>query len=179
LPDPNQKDNPDKIVPPVMSNIEMVARLEEDMLRQRTTVDRVGDAIADFAGSMKFILAHAIAFALWILVNSRVLPGLPPFDPYPYVFLTMVVSLEGVLVATFVLMKQNRMAKRAEHREHLDLQINLLAEKEATKMLDLQRKICRHLGIPDADQDKEVQELSKETALDRLAETLRDKLPER
>jgi uncharacterized membrane protein len=167
-----------KVASSVRSNIETVARLEEGMQSQRTRIERFGDAVADFAGSMGFILAHAAAFILWIVVNSGKIPGLPVFDPYPYVFLTMIVSMEAVLVSTFVLMKQNRMSRRADRREHLDLQVNLLAEKEITKMLQLQKKICDHLGIPQIQDDGEVQELSQDTAVDHLAEELRNKLPD-
>ena len=59
----------------------------------------------------------------------------------------MLVSLEGVLLSTFVLLKQNRMSQPADHRAHLDLQVNLLSEKEITKVLQLQRLICARLEI--------------------------------
>ena len=89
----------------------------------------------------------------------------------------MLVSLEGVLLSTFVLIKQNRMSQRADQRNHLDLQINLLAEKEITKVLQLQRLICRKLEIAEADQDREVQELSNVTAIESLAREVVEKLP--
>ena len=89
----------------------------------------------------------------------------------------MLVSLEGVLLSTFVLIKQNRMSQRADYRNHLDLQVNLLAEKEATKILQLQQLVCRHLGISEAEQDAEVVELSSVTAVDNLAHELNQKLP--
>jgi uncharacterized membrane protein len=89
----------------------------------------------------------------------------------------MLVSLEGVLLSTFVLIKQNRMSQRADHRSHLDLQINLLSEKEVTKVLQLQRLMCRQLGITEADADKEIVELSGITAVDNLARELDQKMP--
>ncbi len=87
----------------------------------------------------------------------------------------MLVSLEGVLLSTFVLIKQNRMSQRADHCSYLDLQINLLAEKEITKVLQLQRLVCRQLGIADGDIDREVVEMSKVTAVDRLAREVSQK----
>ena len=89
----------------------------------------------------------------------------------------MLVSLEGVLLSTFVLIKQNRMSQRADQRAHLDLQVNLLAEKEITKVLQMQRLLCRQLGIEEADSDPETVELSQITAIDNLAHELEHRLP--
>jgi uncharacterized membrane protein len=89
----------------------------------------------------------------------------------------MLVSLEGVLLSTFVLIKRNRMSQRADQRAHLDLQVNLLTEKEVTKMLQLQRLICDRLGIKDVDRDPETLELSTNTAVDNLARELDERLP--
>jgi uncharacterized membrane protein len=165
--------------PPTVAqrNIETIARMEQDFLESRTFVDRLGDGIADFAGSMKFFLLHVAMLIAWIAVNGGVIPGIPAFDPFPYVLLTMIVSLESVLLSTFVLIKQNRMTKRADHRDHLNLQIDLLSEKEITKMLQLQRLMCSHMGIKEAERDGEALEMSEHTAVDTLARELRTRLP--
>ncbi len=89
----------------------------------------------------------------------------------------MLVSLEGVLLSTFVLSKQNRMNQRADHRSHLDLQVNMLAEKGDYKVFQLQRLICRKLEIREADLDSEVVELSNVTAVGTLARELSEKMP--
>jgi uncharacterized membrane protein len=159
-------------------NIETVARLEQQFLEQRTLRERLGDAIADFAGTMTFVILQLAVFAVYALLNSGMVPGIRPWDPYPYILLALLVSLEGVLLSTFVLMKQNRMSRRTEQRDHLDLQINLLAEKELTKMLQMQRLICDRLAIREPAQDAEVQELSEHTAVENLASELERKLPE-
>lgn len=150
--------------------------MEQQFLAQRTWTDKLGDTIADLVGTMSFVLCHVLGFAVWAVVNAGLIPGIPAFDPYPYTLLTMLVSLEGVLVAVFVLMKQNRMSGRADQRDHLNLQIDLLSEKEITKMLELQRCICARLGI-DVN-DAEVQELSQHTAVEDLAHELKEKLPD-
>jgi len=121
---------------------------------------------------------HVLGFTAWVLVNAGWLPGIKPFDPYPYILLTMFVSMEGVLIATFVLMKQNRMSRRADQRDHLNLQIDLLAEKEITKILQLNRLLCDHFGIREAERDHEVKELSRDTAVERLARELKKKIPD-
>jgi uncharacterized membrane protein len=160
----------------VRANIETVARLEQDFLEQRTTTDRVGDAITGFAGTMKFVILHIVVLTGWFVVNSGVVPFIRPFDPYPYILMTMMVSLEGVLLATFILIKQNRMSRRADQRDHLNLQIDLLAEKEITKILQMQRQLCQHFGLLDGN-DPEGAAMSQHTAVEELARELERKLP--
>jgi uncharacterized membrane protein len=163
---------------PAQTNIETVARLEQEFLEQRTVADRLGDATVAIVGSPGFVAAHLVAFAIWILVNIGAMPYIPVFDPYPFVLLTMIVSMEGVLLAVFILMKQNWIARRAEQREHLHLQINLLAEKEITKILQMQRLVCDHLGIREAAEDQEAKELAGDTAVESLAREMQNRLPE-
>src|SRR3954463_11609334 len=93
----------------VQDNLETVAKLEEEFLEQRSLSDRIADAMAGFTGSIVFVIWHALWFLGWVLINIGSVPGIPPFDPFPFVFLNMIVSLEAVLLSTFVLMKQNRM----------------------------------------------------------------------
>jgi uncharacterized membrane protein len=167
-------ENP-KVTPATEANIETVVKLEQESREGRTLSDRVGDAIAGFAGSMPFVGLHLLWFGCWIAINSGKV-GVRPFDPYPFIFLSMMVSLEAVLLSTFVLMKQNRMSRRGEQRDHLNLQIDLLSEKEITKMLQMQRMICERLGI--RLRDDEVEQLSEDTAVEALARDLSEKLPE-
>jgi uncharacterized membrane protein len=154
-------------------NINTIIGLEEEALKERTFADRISDAIANFVGSIPFVAIHVAWFGIWVALNA----GIWRFDPYPFALLCMLVSLEGVLLSTFVLIKQNRMSQRADQRSHLDLQINLLSEKEITKLLQLQRLICQRLGISEADSDQEVIELSNVTAIDNLAHELDRKIP--
>jgi uncharacterized membrane protein len=153
-------------------NIETVANLERRFLRDRTWLDYIADAIAGFTGSIYFVL-----ITLWFLINTGHFFGFPKFDPYPFILLAMVVSVEAVLLSTFVLMKQNRMSQRVDQRDHLNLQIDLLAEEEITKILQLQRAICQRLGIDTAERDPNVREMAETTPLQTLADELREKLP--
>ncbi|MBV8729932.1 MAG: DUF1003 domain-containing protein [Acidobacteriia bacterium] len=159
----------------IRSNIDAVAKLEEDYNRQRTAPERIADAIADFSGSLKFVLVHVVIYGIWILMNLRVIPG-RVFDPYPFVLLSMVVSVEAIFLATFVLIKQNRMSQRADHRAHLDLQVNLLAEREMTVVLQILQDISTRLGV--AVPDREIRDLVEETSVETLASELRERLPE-
>ena len=159
-------------------NIDTIVRLEEEVARERRWSDRVADAIATFSGTITFALLHLVWFALWVVINTKLIPGIPAFDPYPFQLLAMLVSLEAVLLSTFVLIKQNRMGLRADRRSHLDLQINLLAEKEITKVIQMLERISARLGAAEEVVDAEARELGEVTAVDDLAHELHAKLPE-
>jgi uncharacterized membrane protein len=174
--DPNPTGPP--IASAVIANIEAIAHMEEDFLQARTAWDRIADSIAAFTGSVVFVLFHVAAYAMWFAVNLGWVPGIRPFDPYPFILLAMAVSCEAVLLSTFVLMKQNRMSGRAEQRDHLHLQVALLAEKELTKLLQAQQRISEFLGITDLASDEENRELSQNTVLETLARELNRKLPD-
>jgi uncharacterized membrane protein len=160
-----------------LRNIETIARLEQQYSERRTAFDRVADAIGDFTGSFSFVVIHVLIFTSWFLINTGHFFGIHPFDPYPFILLSMSVSVEAVMLSTFVLIKQNRMARKDEHRDHLNLQIDLLAEKEITKILQMQRLVCQRLGIEEALMDAEAEEMSRTTSVDQVASELRDKLP--
>jgi uncharacterized membrane protein len=123
----------------------------------RTVIERIADKLTRVAASQWFLLAHVFWFGLWILVNSGVTP-LRPFDPYPFGFLTMVVSLEAIFLSIFVLMTQHREAAIAELREELTLQVNLRMEAEVTKTLQLVAGLYTRLGHRVGD-DPELQEM--------------------
>lgn len=163
--------------PSAQANINTVIALEEEARQKRTRADGLSDAIANFVGSIPFVVLHLLWFGVWVVINTGILLAGWKFDPYPFALLCMLVSLEGVLLSTFVLIKQNRMSQRADQRSHLDLQVNLLSEKEITKILQLQRLICARLEIQEADQDSEVTELSSVTAVGNIARELDAKMP--
>jgi len=159
-------------------NVRTVAKLERDAMAERTMTDRLSDAITRVAGSAGFVAVHAVGFAVWIGLNVGAVPGVAPFDPYPFSFLTLVVSLEAIFLAIFVLMSQNRMSRMADRRAHLDLQVDLLSERENTVMLHMLRSLCETQGIRLDDLDREAQDLLTETDVTALASDLQAKLPE-
>lgn len=159
------------------SNIKAIARLEREALHKRSLPDHVSDAITNFAGSNFFVALHVIWYVVWILANVNLIPGVTPFDPYPFSFLTLVVSLEAIFLSTFVLITQNRMSAQADKRAHLDLQVDLLAEQEMTLILQMLRKICDHMGLEVKAETPEIQELVEKTDVHRLAKELEEKLP--
>jgi len=162
---------------PINENIETIARIEKRFLEERSVPDRIADAIAGFSGSMKFVGLHAAGFLIYIVWNLGVIPHLPAFDPYPFMLLSMVVSLEAIFLSTFVLMKQNRMSQRADQRASLDLQINLLAEREMTVVLQMLRAMGEKLGVEGAAGKKVIEQLSEHTAIEAVVSELQEKLP--
>jgi uncharacterized membrane protein len=91
--------------------------------------------------------------------------------------LGVIVAVEAVILSSFILMRQNRMMRRGERRDHLNLQVDLLAEKEITTVLQMVRAICGHMGLQNIVADKDIRELSKNTSIESLSQTLEDRLP--
>ena len=112
---------PNKTPDPVIENIETILRLENASLQSRRIADRLADVIAGFTGTIWFVVMHLVWFGLWVAINTGMLGIIRPFDPYPFQLLAMIVSLEAVLLSTFVLIKQNRMGYLTDRRSHLDL----------------------------------------------------------
>ncbi|HXM95981.1 MAG TPA: DUF1003 domain-containing protein [Candidatus Dormibacteraeota bacterium] len=162
---------------PTQFNIEAIAKLEQEALHGRTPTERASDTIVEFIGSTAFLLLHALLVAVWSLLNLNIMPGLKPFDPFPFGILALLVSSESVFLTIFVLISQNRMARQAERRSHLDLQVSMLAEQEITTMLQMQQKLCQHLGVDVKSSTAAVEGFSRTTDVHKLATELEEKLP--
>ncbi|AIE87787.1 DUF1003 domain-containing protein [Fimbriimonas ginsengisoli] len=146
-------------------NIGIIEVLRRESEANRTTQDRIADVITNWSGSMMFVYVHIVWFGIWLVLNLNFVPGLKAFDPFPFSFLTMVVSLEAIFLSTFVLVSQNKQGELSSQREALDLQINLLAEYEITRMLRLVDKMAEKMGIEDA-YDEEIDQLTLPVAPD-------------
>jgi len=159
-----------------LRNVEEIMRLEEEAIHSRSAAERVADKVTTLAGSSTFIFLHVCWFGGWILLNVDLIPGLTPFDPFPFSFLTLVVSLEAIFLTLLVLMAQNRMTKEADKRTHLDLQLNMLAEQEGTMTIRMLQRIGKHLGLEE--EDETVQRLEEKTDVQELAKALDEKSPQ-
>lgn len=124
-------------------------------LANRSFTEKASDEITRFSGSILFLVFHIYWFALWIVINMNMIPGIKAFDPYPFGLLTMIVSLEAIVLSVFVLLSQNRGAQIDSLREEVDLQVNLIAEEEITKALELLAEIREKLGIKKEDPELE------------------------
>lgn len=158
-------------------NIRAISELEQRALHQRSAADRLSDAITRATGSAPFALFHVVWFSVWFLLNIGVVSGIEPFDPFPFSFLTLVVSLEAIFLSVFVLMSQNHLTRQSEKRAHLDLQVDMLAEQELTAILRMVQGLCEKLGVEVPARDERLEELLRETDVHTVAAELEDRLP--
>jgi uncharacterized membrane protein len=161
----------------IEEHIELIAKHEQDFLVRRTPSERLGDSIAGFAGSLLFVCIHLAVFVGWMVFNAASFTQSHHFDPPPFPLLGTLVALEAILLASIILMRQSRMSRRAEERDHLMLQVLLLTEKEITAVLGMDRKIAGQVGLERVANDKELEQLSQHTSIDDVAQTIKDKLP--
>jgi uncharacterized membrane protein len=160
----------------IHNNIELVNELEGRM-SQRSLAVRLSDVITRALGTLACVITHLVVFGAWFLVNSGGVPGVEPFDPFPFGILTLIVSSEGVLLAIFVLISQNRMSRDAERRSHLDLQINLLTEQTTTKTLQILDRMLAAMNLPpEVQKDPEAATLAAPTNVSDLMQRLDESL---
>ena len=144
---------------------------QSEAIRKRTFSEKLADLITSKSGSMTFLMINAIWFTVWIVINFGIVPDIAPFDPYPFGFLTMVVSLEAIALAIIVLISQNREQKINSIREETLLQLDIITEKEITKALDLLVKIAKHNNIK-IDDDRELLRMLSPTDHHRIKQKL-------
>lgn len=143
--------------------------------RGRTRRQKFADAVTAFSGRTEFLIFHAIWFGSWLVWNTGIIPGLKPFDPFPFELLTTVVSLEAIFLAIIVLVSQNRQSKVGDLRQEVDLQINMISEEEITKLIQLVAGLYRYLKI-DVGEDSELREMLKPTNPDEIERRLEEQL---
>lgn len=134
---------------------------EAQALQHRSFFTRIADDLTSAFSSTSFLLLNAALFAIWILINLDFFPEIPPFDPFPFGLLTMIVSLEAIFLAIIILVSQNRTSYIDTIREELHLQINLIAEEEITKVLQILSDMRNKTGIKS--DDPELDEMVKRT----------------
>jgi len=108
--------------------------VNEEMEDKRSAVQKAADWIAEFSGSIAFLVIHIVLFTGWIVANTGWIPGVPVFDPFPYGLLTMSVSLEAIFLSVFVLLSQNRQAAKDRIRSDIEYDVNLKAELEVAHL---------------------------------------------
>jgi uncharacterized membrane protein len=158
----------------IQEHIETIARHEQEFNSKRSRTERIGDSIARFAGSFSFVLLHIAVFFAWMVVN--LVPGTSHFDPLPFPLLDTIVALEAILLASFILMRQSGLAKRADERDHLMLQILLLTEREVSAVVNMNQQIAERVGLSAISRDVEIQEMAKPTSFDNVAQTIQENL---
>ncbi len=140
---------------------DIIESIEAREMKKRTWAMKLADWMTLGFGSIAFLLANGVLFGGWIILNSGLIPGFIPFDPFPFILLTMCVSLEAIFLTIIVLMSQSRQAYIASLRDELELQVQLITERELTKALQLLHDIHQHHNLkekPDPELDQMLQQ---------------------
>ncbi len=157
----------------ISQNIEAVLEFHAREEQKISHSQRMLERISGFIGQPVFLGIILLFVVFWILANS-LFPqfGLAEFDPPPYHLLQGIIGLGALLTATVVLIKQNRLAKLAEQREHLDLKLTLLTEQKAAKLIDLMEELRRDLPNVKNRHDSEAVTLQQSMSPDLVLATL-------
>lgn len=148
-----------------------IQTLKERSRSTQSRGEKLADRMTQMFGTSLFLTGNAVWFAVWLVWNSKIVPGLPVFDPEPFTMLTTIVSLEAIFLSIFVLMAQNRAEKVDELRAEVNLQVDTIAEAELTKLLQLVARIAEKNGI-DVAGDQDLQDMIAPTNLDEIADIL-------
>ena len=151
-------------------NLRMILAQERSAKSGHSRGERLAAHIAAFCGSMPFIWIHVVFFAAWIAFNTSSWAE-SVRDPFPFFFLSFVVSLEAIFLSAFILISQNQEKRLTEQRSHLDLQINLLTEQENTHMMKMLRAIAAKVGA-DLHEHPDLAALEQATQPERLLEQI-------
>ncbi len=126
-------------------NVAIIAEMETAASQVRTPGDRVAEWLASLVGSWTFLIAQTLILVAWLILNLFM--WIEHWDPYPFILLNLALSVMSAYAAPILMISQNRQAKLSERRNHLDLQINMLAEQETTEILRLLRLLCEKSGV--------------------------------
>jgi uncharacterized membrane protein len=179
-PQPEPPGKTAELSPSTKDNLELLASFKDGEDAQISGVQLLIERVSAFFGSPAYFAFAVVFILLWMLVNGWAAHmGAHPIDEPPFFWLQGVVSSNALLLTVAVLIRQNRMANVAEHRAHLDLQINLLSEQKVTKILqivdELQRELTALRGRPDA----EVAEMTKPADAHALMHAIKQKQTDR
>ena len=153
------------------NNIEAILRLEKEDEKEIALHHRIFHAVGWFFGTTYFVSAQCLAVCAWVALNS--MHGSDQaIDPYPFPLLATFLSLEAVLLTSCVLIRQNAIDRASARRYHIELQINLLAEQEATRSLDMLQRIADHLNVPNT-KNAQDEALAEDTAVEEIARDLK------
>jgi len=150
-------------------NIKVVLRLEQEALDHRSFGEHVADVVTSVASKSWFSALHLALIAGWIAANAL---GYLHLDPYPFNLLSSIIAVEAIFLTLLVLASQHRMARVAERRSHLNLQIDLLAEQEMTVMLRMLERLLQHFKLDPVETAPQSAELRKMTDFEALVDQL-------
>lgn len=112
-----------------------------------TLSDKIAGSITNIAGSMPFLILNILWFTAWLMVNTGIFGDRLVVDAFPFSFLTTAVSLEAIVLSTFVLMSQRRQAKITEVRTELDYKADLQSEIDVKTIVTILERIAKSQGV--------------------------------
>lgn len=154
----------------------IIRSFEAQELKKRPFIVKVADYLTSGFGTISFLVGNIVIYGFWILANTGKIPGIPIFDPYPYSFMNSFVSIEAIILSIIVLMSQNRENQRDTLRNELGLQVELISEKEITKILELLKEL--HDAKNKDFHDDELEEMTKELDTSYIERKLNEQLEE-
>ncbi len=153
---------------------QIIRSFEAESLRKRPLSIKIADFLTSKFGTVTFLLGNVFIYGAWMYLNSGRVTWFNPIDPYPYSFLNSFVSLEAIFLTVIILISQNRQNERAMLRNELGLQVELISEKENTKILKLLKKILENKEK--YSQDPELEEMIKEIDASYIERKLEEQL---
>jgi uncharacterized membrane protein len=169
-----------ELSPTAKDNLELVTTFKDGEDAQISGMQVLIERVSTFFGSPAYFTCAVAFIILWAAANGwAVHAGRHPLDAPPFFWLQGMVSSNALLLTVGVLIRQNRMARAAEHRAHLDLQINLLSEQKVTKILRIVDELQRELTALRARPDSEVEEMSKPADAHAMMHAIKQKQTDR
>lgn len=118
-----------EVIEGVLHRISIPRDANKEFSDRRTMGQRASDVIAAFGGSWTFILLFAAGLVFWAVLNTEILGPLhEAFDPYPYIFLNLILSMLAAIQAPIIMMSQNRQTARDRLEAEVDHEVNVRAE---------------------------------------------------
>ena len=138
---------------------------------KKTRTDSFSVFMTNFLGSTIFLAGAVVFFTVWICWN---LFSGNPFDKFPFPALEMVVSVFAIILSVTVLINQNRQGHMDKTRQQVEFEVNVRAEHEITKILNMLHEIHQKLGL-NSDADVELEEMKEMTDVHQIHQTIDDK----
>jgi len=155
----------------VAQNPKTIKSIKAKADEKRSFIDILADRTTALLGSNVFLFVNLLIFIAWIVFNTGHIPGIKPFDKFPFSLLTTSVSLEAIILAILVLISQNRAAKVADLREEVELQVNVIIEEENTRMMSMLVLLLQKNGIP-IPEDQRLQEMLQDTDVEKIEKNM-------
>ena len=137
---------------------------------KKTSTDAIVESLTETIGTLWFLIESALFIFGWVFINARILPGIQAFDPYPYPLLMMIVQFFAIFLTITILISQNRQARIAEVHQRMDLEINVRAEHEITKILHMMEALHLKQGI--SKDDHELDQMLEKTDILEIKEVV-------